>query len=106
MGERKPFETTRVTARWDGYNTSVWKNFREYFRGKHPLCITPGCGQATYYADHVVPVMQWIEQGGSPIDEGNCQALCWKCGNKKTGREGSSARRRREGKTPPGGANV
>ena len=87
-GERKPFETGRITARWDGYNTTDWRRFRDAFRSKHPLCCVDGCRQPTYYVDHVVPVVQYMEQGGSPFDESNCQPLCFKHGNVKTGKEG------------------
>lgn len=102
-GPRVAYETTRVTKRWEGYSTTAWRNFSKWFKTEYPVCSTPACGQPTYYTDHIVPVLQWIAQGGSPMDEGNCQPLCYKCGNSKTGREGNAARRRRERSDIPGG---
>ena len=54
------------------------------------MCAVDGCRQATYYVDHVVPVLDWIAQGGNPVDPANCQPLCYKHGNEKTGREGKA----------------
>lgn len=61
-----------------------------------------GCGKPTYYTDHKTPVLQLIEQGRNPLDPNECQPLCWKCGNKKTGHEGK-AKQGRGGKDPQGG---
>ena len=104
-GERKPYETGRVTARWDGYNKPYWRDFRSSFVQANPLCCVDGCRQPTYYADHIVPVLDYIAQGGSPIDPDNIQPLCYKHGNQKTGREGRAKqlKGRRDDNIPPGG---
>jgi hypothetical protein len=105
-GERKPFESTRVTARWDGYAKPYWRAFSKAYKVRYPMCCVDGCRQPTYYADHVVPVLQWIEQGGNPLDPDNIQPLCYKHGNEKTGREGKARQMYKAdggSSTPPGG---
>jgi hypothetical protein len=87
-GERKPFESGRRKARWDGYNKKPWIEFRAWFRSKYPICSEPGCTQPTYYCDHTIPVLDWIAQGGNPLDPDNVKPKCFKHGNIKTGREG------------------
>ena len=89
-GERIPFESGRATKRWSGYNTTDWKNFRTWFRAAYPMCCVEGCKQPTYYADHKVRVLDWIAQGGNPLDPANVQPLCYKHGNQKTGHEGKA----------------
>ncbi len=90
LPKRTPFESGRVTKRWDGYNTAQWREFRAWFRNKHPICSVEGCKQPTYYVDHVIPVVDYMAQGGSPVDPANCQPLCFKHGNQKTGHEGKA----------------
>ena len=105
-GERVPFESGRITKRWNGYNTKAWKDFRVWFRVAHPICDEPGCGQPTYYADHKVRVLDWIAQGGNPFDVDNINPKCFKHGNIKTGHEGKAkqmTRNKRETSDPTGG---
>lgn len=104
-GERVPFESGRVTKRWDGYNKKAWRDFRAWFRVAYPLCDVPGCGQPTYYADHTVRVLDWIAQGGNPLDVSNIKPKCFKHGNIKTGHEGKAKQMERSGGTsdPTGG---
>lgn len=104
--ERIPFESGRAAKRWDGYNTSAWKVFRAWFRVKYPFCCVDGCRQPTYYADHKVRVLDWIAQGGNPLDPANVQPLCYKHGNVKTGKEGKAKQMKYAGgrnKAPSGG---
>lgn len=95
MGKRIAYETTRARKRWEGYATADWRAFSKWFKQAHPVCCTPGCGQATYYTDHKMPVLDLIAQGRNPLDTAECQPLCYKCGNKKTGYEGKA---RQQGK--------
>lgn len=87
-GERKPFESGRVTRRWEGYAKPYWRDFSKWFKMANPVCCIPGCHKPTYYTDHKVRVLDWIAQGGDPLDPSNCQPLCYKHGNQKTGKEG------------------
>lgn len=88
MGERKAFESGRRYARWDGYNKPYWREFTKAFKIANPICDEPGCGKATYYCDHTIPVLDWIKQGGNPLDPDNIKPKCFKHGNIKTGKEG------------------
>lgn len=89
-GKRIAYESSRVTKRWEGYNTPAWRTFSKWFKDANPVCCVDGCKKPTYYTDHKVRVLDWIAQGGNPLDHANCQPLCYGCGNKKTGKEGRS----------------
>lgn len=104
-GQRVAYESSRVTKRWDGYNTTAWRTFTKWFKDCNPVCCVDGCNLPTYYTDHKVRVLDWIEQGGNPLDPANCQPLCYKHGNKKTGQEGRAKQLKRDGggKQGPGG---
>lgn len=93
--KRVAYETTRVRKRWGGYARNDWRAFSKRFKQQHPICSTPGCKQPTYYTDHIIPVLDLIAQGRNPLDAAECQPLCYKCGNKKTGYEGKA---RQQGK--------
>ena len=92
MPDHKPFETGRVGQRWPGYKTTQWRNFSRWFKMNHPICAVDGCNRETYYTDHVTPVVQLIALGRDPYDESECQPLCRKCGDQKTGREGRASK--------------
>ena len=107
MGERKPFDSGRITARWEGYNKQYWIKFRDAFRASNPICCVEGCRQPTYYVDHKDPVLQLIAQGRNPLDPNECQPLCFKHGNKKTGHEGKAKQMKMRGdKDDPHGGGI
>ena len=81
--------------RWEGYKTNRWKRMSLLFKTDNPVCITPGCGQPTYYTDHVIRATQCPD----PWDSSNWQPLCRKCGDSKAGKESAQARK----VIPPGG---
>lgn len=91
----KPFESGRVGKRWEGYNTTRWRTVSILFKSLNPVCCVVGCGQPTYYTDHIVPVLQLVHLGRDPYDVYNeCQPLCRLHGDQKTGHEGSNERGR------------
>lgn len=96
-GQRVAYESSRVTKRWGGYNTPAWRTFSKWFKDNNLVCCVEGCKQPTYYTDHVIRVLDWIAQGGNPLDPANCQPLCYKHGNKKTGQEGRAKQIKRDG---------
>lgn len=101
-GERVPFESGRANKRWDGYAKPYWRAFSKAFKLANPICCVEGCRQPTYYADHKIRVLDWIAQGGNPLDTDNIQPLCYNHGNKKTGKEGKAIEQRLY-KAPTGG---
>ena len=103
--KRIAYESSRVSKRWEGYNGTAWRTFTKWFKDANPVCCVDGCRKPTYYTDHIMPVLQWIAQGGNPLDPANCQPLCYVCGNKKTGKEGRAKQLKRDGggKQGPGG---
>lgn len=91
----KPFESGRVSARWDGYNTTRWRRFSIWYKTVNPICSIDGCNMESYYTDHKTPVLVLIRQGKDPFDQSECQPLCRMHGDQKTGREG--AQKKKEG---------
>ena len=70
----------------DIYNTRRWRNLRNHFLSKHPLCKL--CEEKHIYkpatvVDHIIP----MANGGDPWREDNLQALCNRCHAIKTNRE-------------------
>ncbi len=63
------------------YDTESWRNKRDYYLEKNPLCNN--CGDAATEVDHIVP----LRQGGDKWDDGNLQSLCKPCHGKKTAEE-------------------
>lgn len=71
------------------YKSKEWKELRNYFLSKHPLCME--CLKANKLVparivDHIVP----IKKGGAALDPSNLQSLCWSCHTTKSNNEGSS----------------
>jgi len=60
------------------------RQIRERQLRRHPVCATPGCGQAATDVDHV----QRISEGGARFDTRNLQSLCHACHSRKTKSEG------------------
>lgn len=87
------------TNRWEGYQTTAWKEFSYYFKIANPTCATPGCNGATYYTDHVNPEDKYTD----PLNPDKCQPLCWHCGNVKSGKESGEARRAKKDRQGRGG---
>jgi 5-methylcytosine-specific restriction protein A len=68
------------------YLRPAWRRFRNWYLANHPMCaLCGGYGDAVpaVIVDHVVE----LKDGGAPYDEGNVQALCLSCHNKKTADE-------------------
>lgn len=66
------------------YFTSAWRNLREYFLSKNPLCIE--CAKAGYVTEaQVVDHIKPVSEGGEMLDINNLQPLCAACHNKKHG---------------------
>lgn len=76
--------------RWKGYQLNAWKEFSHYFKIANPICATPGCGQPTYFTDHV----NREDKLTDPLNPAKCQPLCWKCGNSKSGKESADQRKK------------
>jgi 5-methylcytosine-specific restriction endonuclease McrA len=84
QGERKAYDTGRITKRWAGYNTARWRKMSLLFKHEQPICAVEGCEEPTYYTDHIVPALECAD----PYAWSNLQPLCFNCGNSKTGKEG------------------
>lgn len=61
------------------YQSKAWHVFRAAFLRAHPVCE---CGQIATLVHHIKP----IDEGGEPLDEENCMALCHRCHERKHGR--------------------
>lgn len=69
------------------YNSPAWRRLSRAYRQEHPLCelcSKRGVIRTADMVDHIVP----IRLGGESMDWNNCQSLCHKCHNRKSGREG------------------
>ncbi|QWE01167.1 HNH endonuclease [Polynucleobacter sp. JS-Mosq-20-D10] len=72
------------------YRTKAWANTRRYHLAEHPFCVE--CEKEGIYnvenpeVDHVIPLKEWIAQGGDPLDQTNLQTLCLKHHGEKTRR--------------------
>lgn len=65
------------------YMSPAWRRFRDWYIKQHPLCQhcqADGFSVPSVIVDHVVE----LKDGGAPYDEGNAQALCRSCHNRKT----------------------
>ena len=78
--EKKRFGNDRFDG--DFYQTMQWKNFRAWYKAKHPA-ICKACGKPAKYLDHIIP----RSQGGAALTENNVQWLCPRCHAGKTNRE-------------------
>jgi 5-methylcytosine-specific restriction enzyme A len=70
------------------YNSNRWRKLRLLVLNEEPLCRTcksEGQVVAGAVVDHITP----INEGGDPYDRNNLQALCHKCHNSKSAREGN-----------------
>lgn len=65
------------------YLSPQWRKFSRWWRSLHPLCSV--CGREGQMVDHKTP----ISRGGAKLDPDNVQTMCWRCHNRKTGRERS-----------------
>ena len=84
---KRQLDRCRPSAAARGYG-SRWRRARDAFLRRNPLCIT--CGKAgrlepSTVVDHVVP-----HRGDQDLfwDEANWAALCKRCHDRKTAREG------------------
>ena len=69
------------------YNTARWKKLRIQFLANHPLCEEckrNGVITSSEVVDHILP-----HRGNKELfwDEGNLQALCKECHDRKTAKE-------------------
>ncbi len=62
------------------YNSQRWRNLREAYMQRNPVCVEEDCFRAAKYLDHITP----IGQGGDIWDENNLQGLCPSCNGRKT----------------------
>ena len=82
----RPKDDKRPSARERGYD-SAWDKARKGYLGKHPLCAEcerKGLERLATVVDHIVP-----HRGDKDLfwdSDGNWQALCTGCHNRKTGR--------------------
>ena len=61
------------------YTSTQWKEVRNNYILKHPMC--QGCGQhKAKVVDHILE----IKDGGERYDYNNLQSLCYPCHNRKT----------------------
>lgn len=66
------------------YNSQRWRNFREFYIQRYPVCEEEGCTQAGRFVDHIKP----ISEGGDVFEEENVQTLCPSCNGRKTQAQG------------------
>jgi 5-methylcytosine-specific restriction protein A len=84
---KQALERQRPSAAARGYGAR-WRRARQSFLARHPLCWfceTRGRLEPATVVDHRVP------HRGDPVlfwDEGNWAALCKRCHDRKTAREG------------------
>jgi len=66
------------------YSTNQWKQLRDYFIKRNPICSwcdEEGKTKLADVVDHILP----IKKGGSRTDENNLQSLCHRHHNQKSG---------------------
>jgi 5-methylcytosine-specific restriction protein A len=84
---KRTFDRARPSATARGYGAR-WRRARQAFLTRHPLCVrceAQGRREPATVVDHAVP------HRGDPLlfwDEGNWAALCKRCHDAKTAREG------------------
>ena len=88
--ERRVYETTatevEVQESQKFYQSMAWRNLRNLYIKKHPLCVV--CLKRGHYVPgYVVDHVQPIRQGGAKLSESNLQTLCEKCHNRKRAAE-------------------
>tara|TARA_R110000737_G_scaffold37384_2_gene57161 strand:+ start:1755 stop:2096 length:342 start_codon:yes stop_codon:yes gene_type:complete len=78
---------TRQYSNQSFYNSKGWRMTRKFYIKANPLCEICKRNNITkesQMVDHITP----INNGGQKIDHNNLQALCNKCHNTKSAKEG------------------
>ena len=91
--EYKPFGRP-VDFSWF-YNRRKWKRFTVSFREKNPFCIEcekNGRKVAATVTDHIKGLGFLLDNKLDPFAEEECQPLCDRCHNKKSGAEAHGGR--------------
>lgn len=60
------------------YRSRAWRELRAECLRRQPRCVTPGCGQRSVVADHIVP----RSKGGADALH-NLRGLCIQCHNQR-----------------------
>jgi len=84
---KRELDRQRPSAARRGYGPR-WRRARAAFLARHPLCVrcqAAGCLEPSTTVDHIVP-----HRGNQQLfwDEANWAAMCKRCHNAKTAREG------------------
>ncbi len=79
--EHKPAAAAKETDPF--YLSVMWRRFRAWYLGKHPLCEQCEREGRLIPADMVDHVIE-IKDGGALTSEENAESLCWKCHAVKT----------------------
>lgn len=90
LRRRTPEKIERRKANKDFYQTARWHAFSRAYRKKYPLCaecLKKGVTEKAECVDHIIPLSEWIAQGGDPYDLINLQPLSNRCHSIKTSRE-------------------
>lgn len=88
VDEHKPFDRPRDLS-WF-YNQRKWKRFSIRFRDKNPFCVE--CLKSDIHTqsevtDHIRGLGYLLDNNLDAFSEDECQALCHRCHNSKSGRE-------------------
>jgi 5-methylcytosine-specific restriction protein A len=92
--ERKAFlDAKRPSAAQRGYDAD-WRRCRALFIKANPVCCTPGCGQPSVEADHILSVR---ERPDLRLSWSNLRPLCTSCHSRRTASEQAFGRAKRAG---------
>jgi 5-methylcytosine-specific restriction endonuclease McrA len=72
------------------YQSAQWHRFsKEYLKVNRlcKMCLDKGITEIALVVDHIIPLVQWIPQGGNPYDLNNLQPLSKRCHSIKTKKE-------------------
>lgn len=69
------------------YGSAAWRALRQACLARDPCCRTPGCGQRSTHADHIVP-----RSKGGPDALHNLRGMCTSCHNSRTARGNAEPR--------------
>lgn len=78
--------TTRHKKKEPRYNTNQWHKLSAQVRREEPFCKyceERGVTHVSEVADHIIPVQQYEEQGGSFWNRKNLCGCCKKCNLRK-----------------------
>ena len=90
-GSKKKYETINKKF----YDSKEWKDLRQYFITRHPLC--KWCEEeGTTNKGDVVDHIKEITDGGESLDFNNLQTLCHKHHNQKTNWERAKRRKKKK----------